>query len=165
MKRSIVVLGLLWITAGPAFAEPLASGQSGQPERAWYVTPKAGLSAFTGILGLEVQYKHLALDVGLPGDGGLRYYAHPGGHSWFGGLYSMGFSYDHDETKDGVAYTHYSVIQAGLGGGYRWFWRSRWTLELGITVGAGHQRWRNSTYERTERDIFFLPVAAVGVTF
>ena len=156
MKRLVfMVVVLTMVLAGSARAE-----------KEVYVIPKVGISAFTGVLGLEVQYKHFALDVGFPASGGLRYYARPSRHSWFGGIYGMGFGYDHDETRDGVAYDHASMIQAGVGGGYRWLWRDRWSLELGLAIGNGKERWSNRYGQSTERTATFLwPVAAFGIAF
>jgi hypothetical protein len=155
--KTVFVLGFLGLIHSAALAA--------EPARDWYVTPKLGISAFTGILGLEVQYKHLAFDVGYPTSGGVRYYFRPERHSWFFGLYGTGLGYNDDNTKDGITYTHYSKIEGGVGGGYRWFWHSRWSLELGLTIGAGNQNWTSNAVERTEHDVFFTPVAAFGVAF
>ncbi len=129
------------------------------------VTPKIGFSPFTGIVGLEVQHKHLALDLGIPLSGGIRYYFRPERHSWFAGLYGMGWGYDHDETKDSVPYTHYALITGGAAGGYRWLWRSRWSLELGLALGYQEQTWTNSTAKRWESSIALWPLAAFGIAF
>ena len=133
--------------------------------KSWWITPKAGFSAFSGIAGLEVQYNHAAFDLGYPLTGSVRYYFRPQRHSWFAGLYGTGWGYDHDETKDGVVYTHFSYIQGGAGAGYRWLWHSRWSVELGLAVGAGQNHWANSSAERTDNAVFISPIAALGVSF
>jgi len=129
------------------------------------VTFKAGDSLFTGLLGVEVQRNHLAFDFGLPTSGGIRYYFRPQGHSWFAGLYGSGYGYDHDETKDGIAYTHYSNIGGGVGAGYRWLWRSRWNLELGATAGYEEEYWTNSYVTRWQKSIIIGPNVLVGFSF
>ncbi len=130
-----------------------------------FVTPKIGYSLFSGILGLEVQRGHFALDIGLPTSGGIRYYFHPSGHSWFTGLYGSGYGLDKDETIDGIKYTHYSRIGGGTGGGYRWLWHSGWALELGATVGYEEEHWTNTFAKRWVKSILFSPLATVGFSF
>jgi hypothetical protein len=134
-------------------------------EKEWYVTPKVGYSGFTGIFGLEVQHHELAFDIGLPTSGGIRYYFRPQGHSWFAGLYGSGTGYDHDETKNGITYTRYSKIEGGVGGGYRWFWHSRWSLELGLTVSYLEEHWTSNFAWRTEKSISFGPILTAGFSF
>ena len=160
MKRFFwaLSLGAMVGCATPAFC-------AGGASKDWYVTPKIGYSNFTGIVGLEVQRRHWALDVGYFPSGGVRYYFRPQGHSWFAGLFGSGYGYDHDETKDGIAYTHYSRIESGVGGGYRWLWRERWHLELGITAGYIEERWTNTWAKRTDKGIAINPMATLGVSF
>jgi hypothetical protein len=136
-----------------------------EEDKTLYVTPKIGYSLFTGVLGLEVQDRHLAFDIGIFPSGGVRYYFRPHGHSWFVGLFGSGIGYDNDETKDGIAYTHYSNIQGGAGVGYRWMWRSRWNLELGATVGYEKQYWTSPDAWRWETSIAFSPLATAGFSF
>ena len=158
MRRPLFLLLLVllpWATAS-------AQAETDHP---FYFTPKGGISAFTGIMGFEAQFRHLAFDIGIPLSGGIRYYVRPNQHSWFAGLYGQGFGYDHDETKDGVAYTHFSTIGGGAGGGYRWFWRQRWSLELGLTVGYFEDQWTSRSAWRTEKGIRLIPVATAGFSF
>jgi hypothetical protein len=160
VRNSFLVLSLVVVVRGvaPAFC-------AGSAEQDWSVTPKIGYSNFTGIFGVEVQRRHWALDVGYFPAGGVRYYFRPQGHSWFAGLYGSGYGYDNDETKDGIAYTHYSRIEGGAGGGYRWRWRGRWNLELGVTAGYVEQRWTSPSAWRTCRGITLSPLATFGVSF
>ena len=160
MKNVFRVLSLVFVVGGvaPAFG-------AGGAEHDWSVTPKIGYSNFTGIFGMEVQRRHWALDVGVFPAGGVRYYFRPQGHSWFAGLYGAGYGYDHDETKDGIAYTHYSRIEGGAGGGYRWRWRGRWNLELGVTAGYVEEHRTNSWAKRTDQGIAITPLATFGVSF
>src|SRR5260221_176294 len=118
----ILFLSIFLITGGAYASE----NEIGTAPNTWYAAGKLGFSAFTGIIGFELQRHHFALDIGLPFAGAVRYYARPDGHSWFGGLYGLGYGFDNTETKDGITYTHYSHIEGGLGGGYRWLWRTRW---------------------------------------
>ena len=134
-------------------------------DQTWYVTPKIGYSLFTGILGLEVQRDHWAFDAGYFPSGGVRFYFKPQGHSWFTGVYGSGYGYDDNETIDGIAYTHKSAIQGGAAGGYRWFWRSRWSLELGLAIGYGETRWTNAYVERIEKGIRVNPLLTAGFSF
>ena len=130
-----------------------------------YITPKLGLSHFTGVVGVEGQYSHFGFGVGFPLTGGIRYYTRPLGHSWFAGLFGTGYGYNHDETKDGITYTHYSDLEGGAGVGYRWFWHSRWSLELGFTAGYINEIRTNTFYRRTDTGISIAPVATSGITF
>jgi hypothetical protein len=166
MKQYRIVIASVLLFTGLIGVRPLFAAQ-----KELYITPKFGLSEFTGIAGLEMQYRHLALDIGYPLSGGVRYYFHPVGHSWFLGLFGHGYGFDHDETKDGIAYTHFSTIAGGAGGGYRWLWRSRWKLELGMTVGYAEKHWTNEFViapaipARTDHAIQLGPIAAVGISF
>ncbi len=134
-------------------------------ERFAYFTPKLGFSPFTGIIGFEEQLGHWGWNLGIPLSGGIRYYFRPKKHSWYAGLYGQGFGYNHDETKDGIAYTHYSLIGGGAGGGYRWFWRERLSLELGIACGYVEEHRTNSFGERTDKGVIILPMASLGFSF
>lgn len=128
-------------------------------------TPKVGVSAMTGVLGAELRYKHVAWDFGFPLSGGVRYYFRPEKHSWFTGLYGFGYGYDHDETKDNIQYKHHSVIEGGAAGGYRWLWKSRWSLELGLGAGYGEMIWTSPTQKRKDTGIYVMPIAAFGIQF
>jgi hypothetical protein len=155
MKRWLVLAFLVISLVGPGHAQ----------EHPWYFTPRIGLSYFSGVIGFELQKSHWAFDIGLPLAGGVKYFFHPHSHGWFTGAYGAGWSFDNDETKDGVKYTDYSMISGGIGGGYRWFWKTRWSLELGLTAGYLKERWTNSSAWREERGLTIFPVATFGFSF
>src|SRR5262245_51877193 len=104
MRKSNFFIGIIFtgLLGATAMADPGPTKPT--------LTPKVGLSNFTGILGFEWQKGPLGLSFGLPYSGGVRYYFRPDGHSWFVGLYGSGGSFEDDETKDGITYTDRSWI-------------------------------------------------------
>jgi hypothetical protein len=132
----------------------------------WIATVKLGFSAFTGIVGAEYQYEHIAFDVGFPFSGGVRYYWRPQERSWFLGAYGQGYGFDDKTTKNYVHYDHFSTIHGGLGGGHRWFFRQqRLQLEVGVAVGAGERRYSNPHQELVEQIVQVTPVLSFGISF
>jgi hypothetical protein len=155
MKRCLAILVLVVSLSNIGRAE-------GYP---FYFTPRLGLSYFSGVVGFELQKSHWAFDIGVPLAGGVKYFFHPHSHGWFAGAYGTGWGDDNDETKDGIKYTDYSMIGGGIGGGYRWFWKTRWSFELGLTAGYLKERWTNSTAWREKRRISIFPIATIGFSF
>jgi hypothetical protein len=134
-------------------------------EDLWYVGPRIGYSPFTGIIGLEIQYRHMALTFGGPGNAGVKYYFSFPKHSWFvGGFYSQ-YDSDNEETKEGITYTDSNTIEGGIAGGYRWRWGSGWDLSLCLGIAYGEEELTNSYYKRTETYIGFRPGVIFGYSF
>ena len=96
-------------------------------KEAWFIGPRIGLSPYTGILGVELQYKHAALTAGWPKSIGLKYYFVDSGHSGFIGgsfkRYSFVDRYNRNVTQ----------TQFGGGPGYRWRWGSGWDLSMSVS--------------------------------
>jgi hypothetical protein len=95
----------------------------------FYITPRIGVSTLTGMIGIELQYKHVAFDIGYvrgtPPDEdvnhdltfGIRYYFEPHRSTFYIGL---GGCTDFDELDIGAIL------------GYRWRWGKGWDFSLGF---------------------------------
>lgn len=108
-------------------------------EKDFYITPRIGFSTFTGLVGIELQHKHFAFDIGY----------------YFSEEPEKEGEYNHFLTY-GIKYyfkSHHSTWYFGLGGGtaldefigennwrqhigfilgYRWRWGKGWDFNLGI---------------------------------
>ena len=120
---------------------------------------RAGVSLMSGLIGVELQMKHVAVVMGGVGSsgwidiyGGLKYYFRRATSSWYvgvGGLYMTG------DEEEGYG------DDIGLSGvvGYRWVWKSGWSLTLGMGAAA-------IKYEE-EDDIEYFPAPdwSIGYSF
>jgi len=94
----------------------------------FYITPRIGFSTLTGQIGVELQYKHVAFDIGYLRTGppdqdiqnfltyGIRYYFNPHYRTWY---FGVGGGTDFDE------------LHLGFIVGYRWRWGKGWDFCLG----------------------------------
>ena len=102
-------------------------------EKDFYITPRIGFSTLTGLIGIELQYKHVAFDIGYaiddepPHEGedihhylmyGIKYYVNSHHSTWYIGLGGWA-NLDKDELDIGVIL------------GYRWRWGKGWDFSLG----------------------------------
>ena len=109
----------------------------------FYITPRIGFSTLTGQIGIELQYKHFAFDIGflMAGDFspagrffyilsyGIKYYFKPHRSTLYIGLGSgIGLNKGLDPQDIGKSF----II------GYRWRWGKGWDFSLGL--GAGISR-------------------------
>lgn len=103
----------------------------------WYIGPRVGISPFTGLVGFEAQWKHIALSAGMPGTFGAKYYFRFPKHSWHVGLYMVKFNYSPGSVQyeEGIPYDKEKIRRRGIGTGYRWRWGSGWDLDLSLGVG------------------------------
>ena len=98
----------------------------------FYITPRIGFSTLTGAIGIELQYKHVAFDIGYlftaesryEGSGfphgltyGIRYYFNPHYSTWYFGL---------------GGWTDFDELNTGAILGYRWRWGKGWDFCLGL---------------------------------
>ena len=105
-------------------------------EKDFYITPRIGFSTLTGLIGIELQYKHFAFDLGYyfseePEEEGeynhfltygIKYYFKPHRSTWYFGL---GAVTNLDEGELGIGFLF----------GYRWRWGKGWDFNLGIGAG------------------------------
>ncbi len=99
-----------------------------------YVSPRVGLSMSSGLAGLEIQIKNIAVSAGvLPGGPalGARIYFTQDKSSWFIGV--CGYSVEEAEQDDETSVTDNAV---GALLGYRWRSPGGWELSLGLGVGS-----------------------------
>ncbi|MGB2763817.1 MAG: hypothetical protein WBC02_10430 [Candidatus Aminicenantaceae bacterium] len=94
----------------------------------FYITPRIGFSTLTGQIGIELQHKHVAFDIGYIRTGpphedskqyltyGIRYYFNPHYRTWY---FGVGGGTDFDE------------LHLGFIVGYRWRWGKGWDFCLG----------------------------------
>ena len=129
-------------------------------EKDFYITPRIGTSTLTGNIGIELQHKHFAFDIGyfIADDRSRRGFFH---------ILSYGIKY--------YFRSHRSTLYIGLGSGigldndldpqdigmdfligYRWRWGKGWDFSLGL--GAGISR-RNDIMGITEGEL------ALGYSF
>jgi len=102
----------------------------------WHIGPRIGASTCTGVAGLELQWHHLAGDIGyIPGwtlVAGLKYYLAENTDSWFA-AFTLGFRETDIELFDNP--NRDDSLVGGLAG-YRWFWSNGWNLTCGAGAGA-----------------------------
>ena len=106
-------------------------------EKNFYITPRIGVSTLTGLIGIELQYKHFAFDIGYikgtPPDEdvnhdltyGIRYYFEPHRSTAYiglGGWIDLVKIIDEDEGRTTIGF----IL------GYRWRWGKGWDFNLGI---------------------------------
>ncbi len=130
-----------WIWAGLISLLLRSSAQSaGQDQKEnWYIGPRVGIvSPFTGLVGIEAQWKHFAVCSGMPGTYGAKYYFSFPKHSWYVGLYMVRYNYSPESVQyeEGHPYDKKKIRRNGFGGGYRWRWGSGWDLDLSLGVGT-----------------------------
>lgn len=102
-----------------------------------YIGPRVGISMTTGVIGLEAQVGHLALDIGWFPDthgedagfifGAIKYYMDPSRSSLY--LAAAGGA---GEPADGDE----KWAMGGVMTGYRWRWGDAWDLSVGMGLGA-----------------------------
>ena len=107
-----------------------------EEDKDFYITPRVLLSTMTGMCGIELQYKHVALDIGyLAGykalhilTGGIKYYFNSHKSTCYIGV---GGGIAMDEYK-ADKYDHRTESFIGALIGYRWRWGKGWDFNLGI---------------------------------
>ncbi|NQU39457.1 MAG: hypothetical protein HQ523_05850 [Lentisphaerae bacterium] len=109
---AVALLAVMMFVGGTGLCEEAAS-------TTLHITPKIGVSMYTGLAGVEVQWSHVAITAGyFPNPDarplGLKYYFRPDGSSWYLGGFVAADAY-------------------GGGGGYRW-WSSRYSFSLGTGI-------------------------------
>jgi hypothetical protein len=168
-----------WVAASAAVVCMLAlqgQAETVEPEisEEWHIGPRIGGSPYTGILGVEVQWRAYAFGIGEILDGvssGLRYYFSPQKHSWYLGAFLLlaeeeytGYFYVTPETTEQLVEKRYRL---GLGGGHRWRWGSGWDLSLGLGVAYRYEELKGQTTGNTDEisGIWFIPELACGYSF
>jgi hypothetical protein len=109
-------------------------------EKDFYITPRGGFSPFTGLIGIELQYKHFAFDIGYAtfgythreGEGiqqflayGIKYYVNPHKRTVYVGVGSWTELTKGQDPQD-ETYPITFIF------GYRWRWKTGWDFNLGI---------------------------------
>ncbi len=130
-------------------------------KKGWFITPRVGVSAFSGVVGAEIQKHNIAFDVGMMilkyrvgTYGGLKYYFSSKRCSWFAGL-CMGRATNPEEEG-------YGNLLFGLATGYRWLWSSGWN----ITLGGGFALFIvKEADKKDETMIIPIPEFAIGYSF
>ena len=106
---------------------------SSTKEKDFYITPRIGFSALTGVYGIELQHKHFAFDIGhFTGSEvkhtltyGIKYYVNSHRSTAYIGL---GGWTDLDEVITNKDWR----TAIGFILGYRWRWGKGWDFNLGI---------------------------------
>ena len=106
---------------------------SSTKEKDFYVTPRIGFSTLTGLIGIELQYKHFAFNIGdFMGTEvkhcltyGIKYYFKSHHSTWYFGL-GGGTALDEFIGENNWR-QHIGFIL-----GYRWRWGKGWDFNLGI---------------------------------
>jgi serine/threonine protein kinase len=138
------------------WVEDVESSQSGR-SRSLYLSPRVGLSMATGLIGVELQYKHGAVSGGyIPGGlaCGARLYLHQSKSSWFTG--ACGFWRENSSGQS----DEYNI---GLLLGYRWRSKGGWELNLGAGITFFQNVWTMSG-GTTDRDTTISPGAAIDIS-
>ena len=99
----------------------------------FYITPRIGFSTFSGLIGIELQYKHFAFNIGdFTGEKvkhcltyGIKYYFKSHHSTWYFGL-GGGTALDEFIGENNWR-QHIGFIL-----GYRWRWGKGWDFNLGI---------------------------------
>ncbi len=111
-------------------------------EKDFYITPRIGFSTLTGLVGIELQHKHFAFDIGYyfseepEKEGeynrfltyGIKYYFKPHRSTAYiglGGVTALVKIIDEDDGGTGIGF----IL------GYRWRWGKGWDFNLGIGAG------------------------------
>lgn len=134
LASTLLFFSLIVISTGQLSAQETES--PAKKEKGFYITPRIGLSTMTGFCGIELQNKHVAIDIGyLAGEkalhiltSGIKYYFNSHKSSWYigaGGGIAM------DEYK-ADKYDHRTETFIGALIGYRWRWGKGWDFNLGI---------------------------------
>lgn len=132
----------------------------------WHIGPRIGISPYTGLIGLEVQYKHFAFDAGYPGNVGIKYYGKPYGHSWFAGAHYLHFETDSSDLDDLTGLDgDTDRDEFGLGGGYRWRWGGGWDLSLSAALFYAEEKEESGSAWRRTQLIGIRPGIAFGYSF
>ncbi len=105
-------------------------------DKNFYLTPRIGWSTFTGNIGIELQYKHFAFDIGdLTGKNikhyltfGFKYYFYSNHSTIYTGIGGGVALTDNEGDSESTPVTSHT----GLIIGYRWRWNSKWELNLGL---------------------------------
>jgi len=162
----VIIISLLTAGGVSRASTDNPASEASQSMKEWYIGPRIGLSWYTGLLGLELQHRHVALAGGLPGNIGLKYYINPHGHSLFFGGYFMQFT---AETSDLPVYLgsegETQFTEGGFGGGYRFFWNSGWNVSVSIALSFGKEEERNGPMWRDTYYIGTRPGVAAGYSF
>ena len=141
-------------------AEPPATPQ----EKNWFVGPRIGASPYTGLIGLEFQFKHISLGVGWLSDGeayGIRYYFSPQKDSWYLGSYLWRMEKRYYDYYNLYNYDNIKKSRLGLGGGYRWRWDSGWNVSIGVSFAKNNDNY----YSSNDNKFWFMPELAIGYSF
>lgn len=111
----------------------------GEQSENWYIGPRVGIiSPFTGIIGIEAQWRHFAVGAGMPGTYGAKYYFRFPKHSWYLGAYMVKYNHKLESVQyeQGHPYDKEKIRRKGVGGGYRWRWKNGWDLDLSLGLGV-----------------------------
>ena len=121
--------------------------------RTWFVSLRGGVSAASGIVGVEVQWHRVALAAGYapasPVVAGLKYYHHARKNAWHVGVVGG--------IKKATSYQADGTVVGALAG-YRWIWESG--LDASVGLGAGV-----FSGSSVGADLALLPEATVGYSF
>ncbi len=148
------------IVACPGYCDELESSPT------WRGGPHFGFSPFMGALGAEIQKGHFGLTIGIPASVGIKYYPDNQGYRWFFGAHAMNYNIDDEDTEeDGIIYEEEENTLIGFGFGYKWLWKSKWDLNLGISITHFEEELSNDYMTRTETSIRLLPTITFGYTF
>lgn len=156
---------MLAVCGSTAASTEEKSGDDSTVKEDWYIGPRIGISPFTGVIGLEIQYHNFALSGGIPGNVGLKYYFKPDGHSLFLGGYFLHFKNDSNDLPYGGFDGDTTWTEGGLGFGHRWRWGSGWDLSLCAAIAYGEKEETTGPAWRKTKYIGFRPGIAVGYSF
>ena len=123
-------------------------------EKNFYITPRIFSSTFTGNLGIEIQYKHIAFDIGdftankadFTLTSGIKYYFNSHHSTWYIG-FGGGIAIDEFKVDE---YDYRIESFTGFLLGYRWRWKMGWDLNLG--VGPLFPKWTYSEKGKNNPD-------------
>jgi hypothetical protein len=147
------------------FAQPPKAYPSEGKSENWFIGPRIGVSSFTGLLGLEMQYKRVGVSVGIPNRAGARYYVFHPGHAGFIGIFGSKYGFQDDHTIENQFYTDRDIMESGAGIGYRWRWGSGWDLEAGLSTIFKKEISSGRSGEYIKKSIFLFPILAFGYSF
>ena len=105
-------------------------------EKDFYVILRFGLSTLTGLVGIELQHKHVAFDIGYAPGSEVKHYLTFGIKYYFNSHHSTAYiglgSGIGKEIDENVWRSHLGPIF-----GYRWRWGKGWDFNLGIGFAFG----------------------------